>query len=423
MKKNVPLFSSLLFLIPSLFFLATPLYALDPVIIDDTRHFYPNTSGDDQNYIPSDPNSVETISVEKITNISETFDPIVLSEGSSPTYQYQNINKIEQDIDTRELNTSFFRQNYFHFSQPLDNPLAAPEAIKSTFTSYYSSHNSSRRSLPAATQRCFISQQISDISTFIESGNSICIDREITTSVGKLRVGEIISALIKNGLGKLYYPDPKCPPDQRAEEFPPNVLAALSKQYPSNYNYSLSIAEYQHLYLYGIEPICTNSLAQSIVHCDLDDSGNKVNCKDEIRSEPLAAATANENIYRNYLPQSTDNLPKDYSVTVNNPPETDLPNPIGWLAQFFKNFFEGILEESETYSGPHSVTTKIDSRQATGLKAHETAIKNFIPNSMAEEVKDLPASGTNNITVDPGNSNALLENKFFDLTRPASWKN
>ena len=423
MKKLIFLFFLCLAIAFSIsgFFLASPSLALEPIIIEYTKHEYPNTTGDDQDYIPSDPNSVETVPVKMIVNISESFDPIVESPGTSstpPTYQYRDITQIEQSVGSQELNTGFYRQNFFHFSRPVNDPLASPDSIKSSFTSYNSNHNATRRSLPAATQRCFISQQIAEISTFIDNGNSICIDREIDTPKGKIRVGEIILALIKSDLGTLYYPDSKCPPDQAAEEFPSSVLSALQSR---NYSFSLSTAEYQQLYLYGIEPVCTNSLAQAVTHCNLTESGETRDCVNEIRSEPLAAATANENLYRSYLPESTKNVSQDYAKTKNTPAEIDKPNPLGWLAQFFKNFFSGRLSESKTYPGIHSVTTKIDTRQATGLQAHETVIKNFIPASQ-NNFDNSPASGTNGITLDPGESNAKLENVFFRLTRPASWK-
>lgn len=414
------LFFFLSFFISCLSFLAPPSLAFIPVIIDDTRHYYPNTSGDDQNYIPSDPESIETIPIEKIYTISESFSPILESPPGvePPIYKYQDINKIQQGIESRELNTGFYRQNYFHFSQSLIDPLATPETIKSSFTSYNSNHNASRRLLPAATQRCYISQQISDISTFIDSGNSICIDREIDTSKGKIRVGEVVLALINNGLGTLYYSDPKCSPDQKPEDFPSNVISALKSV---KYKFSLSLAEYQQLYLYGIEPVCTNSLAQSVVHCDLSAGGQKSSCQTEIRSQPLAAATANENIYRNLLPESEKNTSRDYSQVQKTSAEIDKPNPLSWTAQYFEDFYSGRLDHDVTFSGPHSITTKVDARQITGLEAHETAIKNFIPTS-STNFDDLPSSGTNNITLDPGESNSKLENIFFSLTRPVSWK-
>lgn len=417
--------SNFLFLIFSFSFLicqlwrVSPVLALDPVIIDDTRHYYPDTSGDDQNYIPSDPESVDTLPIEKTITISESFSPILESapEVTPPLYQYQDIDQIKQAIDSRELNTNFYRQNYFHFSQPLFNALASPEVIKSSFTSYNSNHNATRRSLPAATQRCYISQQIADISTFIEGGNSICIDREISTSEGKIRVGEIVLALINNGLEDLYYSDPKCPPGQKPEKFPKKVVSALKSV---DYDFSLSFPEYQHLYLYGIEPVCTNSLAQSIVHCDLDDSGKKNNCQTEIRSQPLAAATANENIYRYFLPESEKNISRDYSQTQDTPAEIDKTNPLNWTANYYENFYSGRLDHDVAFSGPHSITTKVDTRQITGLEAHETTIKSFLPVS-ATNFDDFPSSGTNGITLDPGESNSELENIFYVLTRPVSW--
>jgi hypothetical protein len=135
----------------------------------------------------------------------------------------------------------------------------------------------------------------------------------------------------------------------------------------------------------------------------------------------LAAATANDNLYRSYLPESTKNISQDYTKTKNTPAEIDKPSPISWIAKFFENFFSGILDQSKSYSRPHSVTTNIDVRQTTGLEAHETVIKNFIPASQ-NNFDDSPASGTNGVTLDPGESNAKLENVFFSLTRPASWK-
>lgn len=415
LKKSI-----LIFLVYYFFLLVSPSLALSPIIIEDTRHYYPNTTGDDQNYIPSDPNSVDTVPIEKSITISESFFPIIESPPGvvPPIYKYQDINEIQQGIESRELNTSFYRQNYFHFTQPLFNALASPDTIKSSFTSYDSSHNSTRRSLPAATQRCYISQQISDISTFIDGGNSVCIDREIDTSKGKIRVGEIVLALINNDLGTLYYSDSKCPPGQKPEEFPPEVVSALKSV---GYNFSLSLAEYQQLYLYGIEPVCTNSLAQSVTHCDLNAGGQKSNCQTEIRSQPLSGATANQNIYRSYIPETEKNISRDYSQTQNAPAEVDKPNPISWTAQYFENFYSGRLDHDVTFSGPHSITTKVDARQITGLEAHETAIKNFIPTS-STDFENSPSSGTNGITLDPGETNSKLENIFFNLTRPVSWK-
>lgn len=409
-----------LLLISFFSFLVSPILALDPVIIEDTRHYYPDTTGDDQNYIPSDPESIETIPIEKIYTISESFSPVLESapDVDPPLYQYQEIDQIQQGIYSREINTSFYRQNYFHFTQPILDALASPDIIKSSFTSYDSSHNSTRRSLPAATQRCYIGHQISDISIFIDGGNSICIDREIDTSKGKIRVGEIIQALINNGLGNLYYPDPKCPPGQKPEEFPSEVISALGSV---GYDFSLSLAEYQQLYLYGIEPVCTNSLAQSVVHCDLDVSGNKSNCQTEIRSEPLAGATANQNIYRSFIPETEQNASRDFSQTEKTAAKIDKPNPIEWTAQYYEDFYSGRLDHDVTFSGPHSITTKVDARQITGLEAHETAIKNFIPSSLTD-FDSFPSSGTNGVTLDPGETNSRLENIFFNLTRPVSWK-
>lgn len=418
MKKILFLISSFLslaiaFCVGGSFF-SSPTLALDPIIITETKHSYPNTSGDDQNYIPSDPSSVDTVSIEKTINFSESFGPEIESQpqNAPPVYRYQNIDQISTKFENNEINTPFYRQNFFYFGNPVSNPLDT-DKNKSNFTNF-SFSNSTRRSIPAAIQKCLISNQVSDIATFIGGGNSLCIDREIKPG---LRVSQVISTLISNGLTKLYYPDTKCPTDQIPQDFPGNILSAINKSAGSGT--SLSFKEAQKYYLYGIEMICPNSLAQTIVHCDLDQNGQKSNCQETLRSQPLGAGVQ-KNIYAQYLPAAAKIEEKDYSDTVDNAPAIDKPNPISWLARFFKNFYEGRLDEDKTFTGPHSVTTKVDARQIAGLESNETYLKNQIPSSL--QTPDDAASGTNGVTLDPGNNNSQLTRQFFYLTRPASWQ-
>lgn len=407
-----------LYLISSFWFLvssfSSPILALDPIIITETKHSYPSTSGDDQNYIPSDPKAIDTVSIEKTINFSQSFGPEIESQpqNAPPIYRYQNINQISKNFENNEINTSFYRQNFFHFGNPSSDPLDT-DKNKSNFTNF-SFSNSTRRSVSAATQKCLISNQVADIATFMSGGNSLCIDREIKPG---LRVSQVISTLIANGLTRLYYPDPKCPPHQIPQDFPGNILNAINKSAGSGI--SLSFEAAQKYYLYGIEMICPNSLAQTIVHCDLDQNGQKSNCQETIRSQPLGAGLQ-KNIYVQYLPANAKIEEKDYSDTVDNAPAIDKPNPISWLARFFKNFYEGRLDEDKTFTGPHSVTTELDSRQVAGLESNETFFKNQIPASL--QGPDDAASGTNGVTLDPGNNNSQLTRQFFDLTRPAAWQ-
>lgn len=393
--------------------LPSPIQALDPIIITETKHSYPSTSGDDQNYIPSDPTD-NTVFIEKTINFSQSFGPEIESQpkDASPIYKYQNIDQISKNFENIELNTRFYRQNFFQFGNPVSDPLDT-ENNKSKFTNF-SFSNSTRRSVSAATQKCLISNQVADIATFIDGGNSLCIDREIKPG---LRVSQVISTLIANGLTKLYYPDSKCPADQIPQDFPGNILNAINKSAGSGV--SLSFEEAQKYYLYGIEMICANSLAQTIVHCDLNENGQKSNCEETIRSQPLSAGVGSS-IYVQYLPAKAKIEGKDYSDTVDNPPAIDKPNPISWLARFFKNFYEGRLDEDKTFTGPHSVTTKLDSRQVAGLESNETFFKNQIPANL--QGPDAAASGTNGVTLDPGNNNSQLTRQFFYLTRPAAWQ-
>ncbi|MEK7527985.1 MAG: hypothetical protein AAB574_03135, partial [Patescibacteria group bacterium] len=196
-------------------------HALDPIIITGHKHSYPTDSGQDQNYIPSDPNAIDTVSLVREIGISQTFNPIISGTDTdgNPVYQHQTIDRVAQNLDSSQLNTGFYRQNYNYFARPAFDPYAA------TTTSYYYS-NSTRRFLPASVQKCLIGNQIVDISTFIIGGNSVCIDREIKTPSGPIRIGEIVSALINAG-DLLYYPDPNCPPNQIPECFPATVTNAL----------------------------------------------------------------------------------------------------------------------------------------------------------------------------------------------------
>jgi len=387
--------------------------ALEPVVITDHKHTYPTDSGQDQNYIPSDPNAVDTVSLIKNISISQSFNPIISGTDTNgdPVYEHQTIDHVQQNVESARLNTEFYRQNYDYFARPAFDPYAAAT------TSYYTS-NSTRHSLPASVQKCLISNQIVDISTFIAGGNSICIDREITTPSGPIRVGEIISALINAG-DLLYYPDPDCPPNQIPKSFPSSVANALNS---INFTYHLSPDQYRQIYLTGIEPVCTNSLAQSVEHCDLNDKGQKSNCQTEIRSLPLAAVPA-QDIYKNYRPAQSEIVNRDYSQTEKSPGATDKPNPISWLARFFKLFFDGELTDTKTFSGPHIITTKVDRRQINGLQSFESTGLNLLPDQTitTKNLRDLPPSGTDDVTTDPGLANSKLTDALYQNLTPVSW--
>ena len=402
----------LLFTIYCSLFTATSL-ALEPVIVTDHRHTYPTDSGQDQNYIPSDPNAVDTVSLIKNVQISQSFDPIISGTDvdGNPVYAHQTIDHVQGNLDSSRLNTEFYRQNYDYFARPVFDPYAAA-------TTSYLTSNSSRHSLPASVQKCLISNQIVDISTFIAGGNSICIDREIRTPTGPIRVGEIISALINAG-NRLYYPDSNCPPNQTPKSFPTAVNRAIAS---IKFTYHLSTDQYRQIYLTGIEPVCTNSLAQSVEHCDQNDQGQKSNCKTEIRNLPLAAVPA-QDIYKNYRPSSVEAVSRNYNQTENSPSATDRPNPISWLARFFNLFFDGKLKETKTFSGPYVITTKVDSRQVKGLESFETTSLNLLPNQTikTKNLKDLPPSGTNEVTTDPGLANSKLTDTLYQNLTPASW--
>jgi hypothetical protein len=390
-----------------------PAFALTPIDVGDTRHYYPTDSGQDQNYIPSDPNLIETIPLIKSAQIQQTFNPILSGTDAdgNPVYQHQTINNIRQNIDTRELNTDFLRQDHDYFARPNFDPYT-PES-----TTYFFS-NSTRHSLPASVQKCLLSNQIVDISTFILGGNSVCIDREITTPDGPIRVGEIISALINAG-DLLYYPDPKCPPNQTATQFPATVTDALAT---INYTYQLTVDQYRQLYLTGIEPVCANSLAQKIEHCDLNDKGEKLNCNFDIRSQPLGAVPA-QDIYQNYRPVSAIGVSRDYNQTQNNPPAVDKPNPLSWLARYWKMFWDAVLAAAQTFSGPHIITTYVDSRQINTLKSFESSGLLLLPEKTikTKNLRTQPSSGTNDITIDPGNANSVLTNTLYQNLTPVSW--
>lgn len=390
-----------------------PTFALDPIKVTNHWHTYPDKSGQDQNYIPSDPNAVDTIPLHKTIQISESFNPILsgTDTNGNPVYQHQTIDKIKQNIDSDKLNTDFLRENHDYFARPAFDPFA------SATTSYYSS-NSTRHSLSASVQKCLISNQIVDISTFIAGGNSVCIDREIKTPGGPIRVGEIVSALIKaNDL--LYYPDTNCPPNQDPVAFPSSVNKAFLS---INYTYHLTLDQYRQLYLTGIEPVCANSLAQKVEHCDLNDKGEKINCEWEIRSQPLGSVPS-QNIYTNYRPASAGPVTRNYSQTEKSPDAVDTPNPISWLAKFFKLFFDGELKETKTYSGPHVITTYVDTRQINTLQSYESTVLHLFPEETikTQNLRDQTPSGTNEVTTDPGLANSILTKTLYQNLTPASW--
>jgi len=412
-KKSSALLT-ILFL-TSFFFSTLPVIAASPIIITDTRHFYPNTTGDDQNYIGTDPREIETIPFERTVGISETFDPIEIgtSDGGT-TFEFQRIDKIKQNLDPNELNTTFYNYNYNYFARVLTNPYKAP-------TTSFRVGNATRRALPASVQKCLISNQIVDITKFISGGNSVCIDREISTLDGPVRVGEIIYALALQG-EKLYYKDPNCPPNQIPGPLPDDVFSALASR---GYSFKLDIAKYRQLYITGIEPVCANSLSQKITHCDLNDQGEKLNCKVEIRSQPKGAVAA-QDIYANFRPASSTPKSVDYGKVKPASAVPDKPNPLSWLARFFKLFYEGELDVTKTFSGPHSVVTDVDPRQINALKSNQTTLEFLLPQKVIEKSLDenQNASGTNQneVTTDPGEINAETTKLLYKNLTPAKWQ-
>ncbi len=388
-----------------------------PIIIDSATLSHP-LDDKDQNYLPSDPEQVDTVKHVKTVTIQETFNPITTGTDSNgqPIYQSLTVDKIDDTLNLDQYTNNGLNYYNAHMAKRFTNPLADSATIQQEFLSYNSS-NLARRSLPAHLQKCLIGQRmVSAYRTLAGDFTGTTVDSIISKSP-KMRISQV--AFYFRNQAIFYDPAKPCP--ATAQDGLP--LSAFVPSLPL-VSTPHSLSDYQKAYQFAIEPIDDNSLGMVVEQCDLTNSGQAINCKKEIRSLPQGAGPASvggQSTIKYLIPASAKIVDRNYDQTVSGTAIPDRPNPISFFAQYFKQFFSGVLTESKTFKGPTQLTHQIDSRLEEGLRIDETASRYLLPASANEQIK--PASSTTNgSTLDPGKANADLRLQLKKWLYPSSWQ-
>jgi hypothetical protein len=423
----------LFILLTSYFILLPEALARAPIIINQALPSYPTQSGQDQDYLPSDPHTVKTIPHTRTTQINQTFNPIKIGtdDQGQPIYQFQTIDKIQENIDLSHYTNSGFSSFADHISHRLSDPYAASQRLELAFKSYrinspLGSSNLARRSLSAASLACLKGQRLISAIRTLNSSQPLkgtTVDIELTRIPRLVRITELAYALRHEPI----FSPPGQPCNSTVVLAPLGGLdLSLVKQKYASLKL-LDSAIYQSLYQNALEPVDDNSLGAIEEQCDLTDAGQAVNCKSELRAYPQGSGPAGngQKVMSYLLSASVQPISKDYGHTANGSPIPDQPNPISFLAQFFKLFFSGELKQSLTYSGPTQLTTYVDARVENGLRTDETALLHLFPQKDIDSqgLNSFPGSSTNQgLTLDPAHANARLRQQLNYSLTPQSWQ-
>ncbi|OGL52313.1 hypothetical protein A3K55_01555 [Candidatus Shapirobacteria bacterium RBG_13_44_7] len=425
-----------LFLLPSFLLLLTPAKAAFglPVIINRAEISVP-WDDNDQDYLPSDPTIVNTTEHIKTYGLEESFNPIVIGrdENSRPIFGEQTIDQVNGDINLEGYSNTAFELFNYHVSNRLPNPYATVESINRAHLSYrlnspLGATNLARRSIPAAIQKCFIGQRlVSAVTTLGGLFTVTTVDTIVTKSPRTVRLSEL--AYFFRNEPMFSTPGTKCtsttPLSPLSAVVSSSSLSALNQKYSSSG--LLDSDTYDKLITYGIELVDDNSLGMHVTQCDLNDAGVAVSCKEEDRSIPRGSGPAGtgQDVMSYILPASAKIIKPNYDNTSTGEPSIDRPNPISFLASFFKLFcLSCILEQTTTYSGPTQITFDIDNRLTKGLSVDSTANIHLQPQKVIESrgLLNLSGSSTNGRTLDPGYLDQKSRESLKNLLYPRSWQ-
>jgi hypothetical protein len=401
-------------------------HAFEPIIIDKADPVHPGNDGD-QNYLPVDPN---TIPLEKITRqppILQTFDPIRIGTSDGGTiFAHQTINKVEQEKDIAEFTNLGFRQIFSHLANKFPNPFAPKDEISKTFKSLnpntpIGASNMARRALPYNVEKCLISRRMIQAANSLQNPKGTTVDIIIATAPHQIRISEV-AAYLKNDDSYFYDPNQDCTPASLPVGIPSKTRSILNSH---NFNFAPDDI-YQQLYKYAIEPVEANSYGVIYENCDLDDAGNTSNCDRQTVAIPLGAAPAGNgsDVMSQIIPAKSQIKQLDHGNTEINSPIPDKPNPLSFLARFFKLFFDGELKDTVTYQGKYQLNYYMPTELKEGLETQQTGMLQLFPQKdiEANNLNDLTPSSTNGDTIDPGKSNSDINQQAHYQLTPKSWQ-
>lgn len=408
-------------------------FSLDPVIINKSEKAYPAGFTNDQDYIPADPDQVDTTTHVRTINITNTFSPQTTgttNPDGSAQYTVQNIDHVDQDIELNKFTNFGLRNIFNHLTSAIKNILASPEERLKAYKNYdlnnpLGTGNFTNRGMPYRDWLCLLSRKIDEVAKFNNNQNATCIDEQVAPNV---RFGKAILALnnlplsvrqkifLDTKAGNFYYKN--CEAATLPTSLPGDIASALSKSQGNSPSDPLTLLQNN-----AINPMCQGSIASKVQQCDLSADGTE-NCKPpENISHPLGAgAIASTDVMAHAIPASHTVNNLDFGQTTKNSPIPDRPNPLSWLAAFFEQFWNDVLSDTKTFSRPTKLIYKVDKKLETGLSTDQTANTYMIPNKDARALDSANPSSTDNATLDPGYSSNMARQLWYKYATPCSWQ-
>jgi|GEM_PF-2655154 len=391
--------------------------ALAPVIIERSEFDYPSGFGQDQNYRSNQPNSDPTSEYRKTYSISESFDPecIGSSGGSCASYTHQTINQISQQLQQNSWTNNANRFMAHQWVYPIFQTSLTPEERSTALRNFRvntqsPAYNSTVRMLDSRSKLCLLSRKIDQVAKFITQSSSYCIDEEVTDNIrfsqAILALNSLDSAYLQKKIGfrSIYFPN--CEANTVPQKIPGELAEKLSSvggQRPSD------PVEYFFTHL---QPGCKSSVAMSAQPCDLGSDGRE-DCKPKVEiNMPFGAApNSTADVLSFAIPVRRQTVAnQDYSETVPNSATMDRPNPFNWVAKFFSQFYDDILDSRKNFSGNTLVKYFVPKETEKALDINLQHTYNFLPSADVDQLKqdDIPSSEdkTTGIGLHPGASNS-----------------
>jgi hypothetical protein len=396
----------------------SPVFATDPIIIDQSILGPPPGTGKDYNYHSNDILNTDTVKCSGTFSISNSFDPILSGTDSrgQPIYQTQSINQIsgtlnlDENYTNRDPSTAETHLRGYQTKISGDDSTLSQAFLSLSTTNPYGASGMADRSTPYRVLQCQKSQRLIYAVESLNPDANLVYDNE---QIGWNCSGQIYSVLEKKG-------GASCTPIRLAD-----IAAALASDaifYDTSVNCSspslpdpvalpvtiphpnpLSHDVAQKLFNTAVPVVADGSIASSVTVCDKDASGNPVNCQIKKQSIPRGAVLATNQKTVSQIIPSTQSVPS-YNVcnTTSRANSADKPNPLSFFAKVVKLFGE-VTDTAKTFTDSTTKTFNVDSR--VNIDQDQAFLNNLLPASDQSKYQttDQTGSSTDGKVIHPGN--------------------
>jgi hypothetical protein len=396
----------------------SPVFALDPVIIDQSIKGPPVGTGKDQDYHSNDILNTDTVKCPGSVDISQSFNPIVSGSGPNSTFKPYDVNQIGATIDSSGpwTNTDFedatghLSSFYLH---PLDPNSVQQADLSLRVNNSYGTSGTANRATPSAVSQCLKSQRLlyavksldptANLTYHNEQTGWICngfyyslAEKSDGSGCTSIRLSDIAADIGENIFYPLSVDCQSSLPDPVLLQsiigninFHPHLLSSDPSQ-----NHTLA------LQLFGTVSIPdSGSLASQFEVCD--SLGCKKSERQTVRGNiaPSSISVVNQLISRS---QTVENYNVCQSATRTD--SLSQTNPLSFAA-IINKLFGTITNASQTFTAPVKTNTYVDTRLQAGLNQDKTFLNNLIPfaDQQQSQTADLKGSSTDGKTLDPGN--------------------